>query len=496
MFLRVSPPDRPGKGKVTTATEHARTLLAAIIPDRRDLLDRALRHLNADHFPDRMLANIFTMLERYTEVTGAILTRDALGDILKRSKLDVGTIASYQETFDELRGKVVDEASFRWSLEQIRELAAERATGDAITQGMEILTRGAQDDQGQTLKGHQDARTHVMQQFAEIDRDLSMQEAPEGDMRTEGNDILADYAERERAHLDGRTLGVKFGIPALDDKTGGMNPGELVLIVGFSSDGKTSMAIQTAWSAVVEQGKNVVFLTTETVRSQVRRRLIARHSCHEVFGMPMGLNSRDIKNGTLSPDHKDLFHKVVLDFNNNPAYGRCYISQMPRGASFTYAESKLARIQRQFQPDLIIVDYLALFRPERKRSSDREELSGTLKAAKQFATTFNDGAGVPLISPWQVNRSSRVEAERVGYYTLNALSETAESTNSADQVIGILAPMDNENRIAKIKAQVMKNRDGEKANSIELRVDYATCKFSGDTGQRGMDSMFDPMGLL
>lgn len=478
---------------MTTATEHCRTLLAAIIPDRRDLLDRALRHLSRDHFPDSTLGNLFVMLERYSDVTGAIITRAALGDLLTQSRADAGKIALYEETYDLLVTTTAEEPAFRWALEQIRELAAERATGEALTGAMEILTRGAQSDRGELLRGHADARHHVLHRFAEIDRDLSMQEAPEGDVGNEGDDILAEYADRQAARSAGRTLGVEFGIPALDAKTGGLTNGDLALIVGYTSEGKTHLGVQLAWNASVMQGLNVVFLTTETIRSTVRRRMIARHSAMEHFGIPGGgLNSRDLKNTSLSDELKAKFVEVVADFARNPGYGRRWISQVPRSATIGYIESKLIRLQRMFHIDLVILDALYLLRPEKRRNTDREELSGILKEAKQLATTFNDGLGVPLVSPWQVSRTARQEAERSGSYTSQALSETAEASNSADIIISLLAPLDNEARNANLKMQVMKNRDGEKANAIEVGIDYATSRFSAQTQRStgGMDSLF------
>lgn len=840
---------------VTTAVEHCRILLSAIIPDRRDLLDRALRDLTPEQFPDRILANLFTMLERFDQVTGSVLTRSALADILRDSRADAGTVALYQETYDELHQHRADEAAFLWSLQQIRELAADRETSKALTEAMQILTQGVNGEKGETVRGHQDARTHVLGRFAEIDRSLSMQDAPEGDMRDEGDEILAEYAAQEAARVAGRASGIQFGVPALDDRLGGIHNGELVLIVGYTSDGKclqtdapvltpsgftrmgelsvgdalvdpkgeqsvitgiypqgvrpvyrltfsdgstaeasgdhlwsvrvwkpirekqtqsgvrgkqvqtrvtvtmttdqiaeyvkdprrrnpvldtseglvnvdfdqrgvisfdpyglglllgdghfgasihfakndaeladylsgvmpagvttlertgggcrqwifksllprnplgkmltdlglrdtrswnkfvpeaykwtsaanrlailqglmdtdgghergratfssaseqlrddvvwlarslglraepmkdkiptysyqgekhegraayrcsiweredlrvfrlarkikpigsrdegrrveeivyvrdaecqcisvsassklyitndfvpthnTSLCVQLAWSACVQQGKNVVFLTTETPRGQVRRRLTARHSCMQAFGAGDGINSRDIKDGTLTGEDKHRLELVVKDFHTNPGYGRLYICQVPRAASMAYVESKLLRISRTMPVDLVIMDYLALLKPDRKRTTDREELSGTLKAAKQITTTFNDGAGVPFVSPWQVSRTSRAEAERLGHYTLSALSETAETSNSADTIISLLAPLDNEERRTKVKGQIMKHRDGEKANSIEMSVDYATSKFTGaHQGGTSIDQIFDPLSFL
>ncbi len=478
----------------TPATQHAEKLLAAIIPNRRDLLDRALRHLSADHFPDPVLRNMFILLDRYAEVTGSILTRDALGDLLRRGRADAGKLLQYCEMYDLLATTTADEADFLWSLEQLRELAAERATQEALTAGMQVLTRGLDDEQGTTLQGHLDARSHVLHRFAQIDRDLAMQEAPEGDMRAEGDDILADYAARKTARANGRSLGVEFGIPLLDAKINGAQPGDLGLILGYTSEGKTCLSVQLAWNCATQQGKNVVFLTTETLRNQVRRRLIARHSCVERFGIDGGLNSRLIKDGTLSPHQEQQLAAVVKDFTHNPGYGRCYIVQVPRAATIGYIESKLVRIRRMFPIDLVIMDYLALLRPDKRRNTDREELGGTLKEAKQLATTFADGAGIPFVSPWQVNRKAREEAERTGYYTSQATSETAEASNSADWIVSLLAPLDNDKRVCQVKMQALKNRDGERSNSIEVQLDYATSRFF--VGEARREDFFGSSDLL
>lgn len=482
----------------TTASQHARHLLAAIIPNGGvDLLDRALRDLTPEQIPDRLLANMLRMLERYSEVTSAVMTREAMTDMLSGAKVDAGSIAAYQEIYDELHELPVDEPRFRWALEQIRELAADRATQEVLTQGMEIVTRGVQDEQGSTLKGHHDARAHVLTRFADIDRSLSLQEAPEGDVRTEGKDILAEYAAQEAARAAGLSIGINFGVPPLDDRLGGLHRGELILVVGYTSDGKTSLCVQLAWSAVVEQRKNVLFLTTETVRNQVRRRLMARHSCLPVFGPGDGMNSADILHGTLSDDQRRRFQATVEDFHNNPGYGHCYVAQVPRRASMAYVESKIVRVGRMMEIDLVVMDYLALLRPERKRETKREELSSTLISAKQLSTTVNDGLGVPFVSPWQINRAARVEAENKGCYDLSGLSETAETSNSADTIISLLAPFDNQDRRAKVKAQLLKHRDGEKANSIELRVDYATSRFDAEFQQRSRpDLAFNPLAVL
>ncbi len=475
-----------------SATEHCRTVLAGIIPTRPDLMDQALRQLTVSHFPDMVLGNLFTMVERYAEVTGSVITRGALADLLVTLRADVGTTALYEETYDLLAATDVDAASFRWSLEQVRELAAGRATGAALTTGMQILTQGIEDDKGEEIRGHAAARSHVLAKFADIDRDLSTLDAPEGDVATEANEMLADYAERKAARLSGHSVGIEFGIPVLDAKIDGINPGELVLIAGSVNEGKTQLVVQLGWNAAVHQHKNVVILTTETVRNQIRRRLVARHSCEEAFGLREGLNSRDIKNGTLDVASEGVLRHVISDLTTNPGYGHIYLVQVPRAATVSYMEAKLTRISRMFPVDLVLMDYLALLTAERRRTTVREELASILRDAKQLATTFNGGTGVPLVSPWQVSRTARVDAERTNGFTPASLSETAEAPNSADLIISLLAPLDNVSRCVTVKMQVPKNRDGERSNAIDVTLDYATSRFGGPqiTPQGQLDDLF------
>lgn len=470
-----------------TINDHCRIVLGAISHSRVDLLHKALLHLTPDHFVEPTLRNIYVMLQRYADHTGHVFTRASLADMLRNQ--DAGRVTLYQETYDSLLALTPTDSEFAWSLHMIRDLAAERATSEAITIGTEIATKGWKDEKSRLeYKGHEEARRWVQQQFALIDKELSMQESPEGDIRGEGRELLVEYADRKAVQLNGGRRGVMFGIPGIDLLTGGLQPGELWTVAGYSGEGKTTLCCgQLAWDAAVAQGLNVYIATTETIRVQVRRKLLCRHSRLPMFGLPDGINSHDLKNGTLPPEHEAKLQDVVSDFTRNPAYGKLHVAQVARGTTISQLEARLRRVTTEWMPDLVVVDYFALFRPETKRQSTREELGDIYKEAKMVATSFNDGKGVPLVSPWQTNRSSRDEAARNLHYTLKALAETAESVNSSDGILTVLAPDGQEDRRRmQLKAQLLKNRDGETANDIDLQCDYAT---SYITEQRRGESM-------
>ena len=69
------------------------------------------------------------------------------------------------------------------------------------------------------------------------------------------------------------------------------------------------LATQTAWHAAFVQGRNVFFATSETVRAQVMRRMLARHSKLPQFEFPEGLDTTKIKNGTLTASVLNVFDR-------------------------------------------------------------------------------------------------------------------------------------------------------------------------------------------
>ena len=475
------------------ALDHGRTVLGAILAGRPDLLAAAQRHLAPSHFTDSVQAALFAMCERYADQTRGVLPRAALADSLRTAP--PGTVLKYEEYYDLLTAAAPSDDEFLWSVQQLCELHAERMTGEKLARAYKILTQGDTEGEGRAkreLRGHADARSYLLSGLADIERELNAEAAPEGDMRAEADDIKADYARRMQQRSAGTS--VSTGITSLDLMLGGgTQRGELGFVAGYTSAGKSKWCAQLAHHAVTAQGKNVVIFTSETLRSQVRFSILARHSREERFGITdgnhFGINTRDMKSGTL-PDPR-VFRRVLHDFTDTPGYGRCYIAQVPRGATVATLESRLARYAREWTADLVIVDYLALLRSELRNRDLRESLVDIIKEAKQVAATYCDGLGVPLWSPWQVRRDARDEASKRGYYTLNDLSETAEASNTADVVISLLEPDadDSRGRSVPLKLGVLKNRDGERGGEpIQLTADYATAYFAaGGSGTSNED---------
>jgi replicative DNA helicase len=445
----------------------AHTVFAAVIPGRRDLLVEAMRWLTPDHFRVDTDRGLWVLLCNFYDQTGEVLTPASLGNMVRRSA-DTARALLFEEIYAKAYSDTVVDADFRYAYQELRRIRADQLTGEAFTTAMEILQRGVE-VKGEVIEGYEAAWAHAMAEYARVNQIAAEDTAPEGNMMREVSDILADYGEREHARATGSGIGVLTGIHSIDQLTSGLQPGEMMLVCAYTGEGKSMLCAQTAWRAAVHQGKNVFFVTSETTRAMTRRRIVARHSLEPKFSYREGLNSNDLKNGTLTPAAKAKFIEVATDLNTNENYGQLYIAQVPRGATLATVEARLVRFAQQQPLDLVVIDYLALLKPDRRRDSAVTEFSDLLRDTKVLAATFDSGRGVPIISPWAMNRDRFTQAKKDGYYTLASLADTSEAEKSPDLLLSLLG---SDEGASKVRAQFLKNRDGEVGTAFSLEANF------------------------
>jgi replicative DNA helicase len=464
------------------STDHARVVLAAIAPHRRDLLLYALHHLEPEHFRFTEQRKVFEILERYYDVAGDVLPQATLTDLLGRSGVDESKQLLYEELYADLVAYEPADHEFRYSVDALKDLRSQQKTGEVITLAFEILERGVEMPD-RDRKGHEDAREYLYAELGQIDRLSHQETAPEGDIKHEGTEVLEEYAAKKSGLTPS---GVMTGIHSIDVISGGLQNGDLALIAAYTSQGKSQLCAQTAWDTAVVQGKNAYIATSETVRGSVRRRLICRHSRLPQFEYPQGLNTRDVRDATLDEKGEQVLRAVVDDLDNNPAYGKMHVVQIPRGATLGYVESKMKRAGEQWEIHLGVIDYIALLKPDRKRDNGREEMNDLLKDSKVMATSFYGGKGLPLLSPWQMSKTAYANAVMSGGYQLTSLADTSEAEKTPDMLVALLVLDDNPHQA---KVQFLKNRDGETPPQFTLSIDYRNAYLGEDTGA-------DPLAAL
>lgn len=228
-----------------------------------------------------------------------------------------------------------------------------------------------------------------------ISRDISkiksygVLEGSEGDFRFCGDSVLENYNTAKKTGV----VGLKYGFPTLDIKTGGQGSGELWIIMGYMKAGKSTMLLNMANNAW-KSGKNVVYFSAEVSKQVIDRRLTA-------MNMYVPINA--IKQGTLTPEDENSLRTFYSEISQKKS--SLYV--VDRGAMTTdYIRAKIQELKSIMPIDLVVIDYLGICRTTNCRSTAKEyEYIG------QIAWDFRDIAKleqVPVLTAHQSNKEKGI----------------------------------------------------------------------------------------
>ena len=196
-----------------------------------------------------------------------------------------------------------------------------------------------------------DASAIINRDISKI-RSFGVLEGSEGDFRYCGADALDSYYKAKETGV----VGLKYGYPSLDVRTGGQGSGELWIIMGYMKAGKSTMLLNMA-NNVWHSGKNVVYFSAEVSKKVLDRRLTA-------MNMYVPINA--IKQGTLT--HDDEMRMVSFYDEAKKSKSSLYI--VDRGAMTTdYIRAKIQELKSIMPVDLVVVDYLGICRTTNCRSN-------------------------------------------------------------------------------------------------------------------------------
>ena len=210
----------------------------------------------------------------------------------------------------------------------------------------------------------------------------------------------------------GESGGLTTGYRDFDGITGGLEPGQLVIVAARPSVGKTVFGCNVA-DHVARSGGSVLFLTLEMTRREIGMRIMAARSNVSVHAMRSGTKDADVwqRMNAQVPAAKD--QRLMID--DTPA------------VSVAHVRTKARRLSRKPGLSLVIIDYLQLMRGEGdNRTQEMGSISRGLKAlAKELQ--------VPIIALAQLNRGVEGRADKRPM--LSDLRDSGEIEQDADIVV-------------------------------------------------------------
>ena len=186
---------------------------------------------------------------------------------------------------------------------------------------------------------------------------------------------------------DSPITGVSSGFADLDAMTSGLQPGDLVIVAGRPSMGKTSFAMNIAETAAVSQKLPVAIFSMEMPGEQLAMRMMSS------LGR---INAHKVRTGKLEDDDwPRLTHAIGL-----LADAPMFIDDSPAMTPLEL-RARARRLKREHGLGMIVVDYLQLMQSPEANENRATEISNITRSLKGLAKELN----VPVIALSQLNRS-------------------------------------------------------------------------------------------
>jgi replicative DNA helicase len=212
--------------------------------------------------------------------------------------------------------------------------------------------------------------------------------------------------------------GVPSGFKDLDNLTAGFQPGDLIIVAGRPSMGKTSLALNFAMNATdverEEQTPTAVF-SLEMSKEQLALRLLCATA---------RVNLKSLRTGYLSREDWSALALAAGKISDQPIF----IDDTP-SINTLEIRAKARRLKKEHGVGLIVVDYLQLMKGATKSESREKEISEISRSLKALAKELE----APVLALSQLNR--KVEDRPNKRPQLADLRESGAIEQDADVIV-------------------------------------------------------------
>lgn len=225
-----------------------------------------------------------------------------------------------------------------------------------------------------------------------------------------------DQIEALASHEGGLT-GLSTGFTDFDKMTSGLQKGDLVIVAGRPSMGKTVLGMNIAEHAAITSGKSVMVFSLEMPGESIAMRMLSSLGRIEQQRLRSGdLNDQD---WTRVSSAVSWLNEAKLVMDDTP------------GLTPMEMLARARRVARESELGLIVVDYLQLVSGGGRSENRTAEISEISRSLKAMAKELN----VPVIALSQLNRS--LEQRPNKRPVMSDLRESGAIEQDADLIVFI-----------------------------------------------------------
>jgi replicative DNA helicase len=283
-----------------------------------------------------------------------------------------------------------------------------------------------------------------------------LEEITESLYKTEGielkdsiDDFMKEAQQRQELYKRGEFIGICTPLVELTRLTGGFQRGELIVLAGRPSMGKTALALAAAKKAA-QEGNYVLLFSLEMKAIRLSGRLMTGES---------EVDPNDVKRGKISEQDWQRLENASGILQDK----RIRIYDDPL-MNIEYIRARSRVMSKKRQCDMIIIDYLGMIYSKPEKNQLREQVVADIsRRSKSLAGELD----VPVILVSQLNRSCELRSDKRPH--LSDLRESGAIEQDADLVGLIFRPeyyeileyADNISTKNTGELNIAKNRNGE-----------------------------------
>lgn len=256
-------------------------------------------------------------------------------------------------------------------------------------------------------------------------------------------DLMVD--EMNRIDLGAEPVRIPSGLPDLDRIIDGFRPGELVIVAGRPSMGKTALGTTIVREVALRRRVPVALFSLEVPRAAIAQNMLAQHA---------RVDASRVRKGRLSKLEHERVEQAARELAEAP-FEVCD----PAALTILGLRAKARELRLRRGLALLVVDYLQLVGASSRRTENRnEEVSEVSRGLKQLAREL----GIPVIAMAQLSRA--VESRDGNRPRLSDLRDSGSIEQDADIVLMLYREAyykpDKPELEGKAEVIVAKNRNG------------------------------------